>query len=224
MTLLDAELFLKIEIPEVLIWAQEQNEERSPNLTRFTEHFNKMSYWARSRILEQNEAKDRERYVVKFIKIMKHLRKINNFNSYLALLSALDSAPIRRLEWQKHITEGLKEYCALIDSSSSFRAYRQALAETQPPCIPYIGLVLQDLTFVHIGNSDLLPEGSINFSKRWQQFNIVENMKRFKKGTYSFKKHERINAFFSNFDEFLCEEAMWQISESIKPRGGKKAQ
>lgn len=45
MTLLDAELFMKIEIPEVLIWAQEQNEERSPNLTRFTEHFNKMSYW-----------------------------------------------------------------------------------------------------------------------------------------------------------------------------------
>ncbi|XP_025988207.1 guanine nucleotide-releasing factor 2 isoform X9 [Solenopsis invicta] len=227
MTLLDADLFMKIEIPEVLIWAQEQNEERSPNLTRFTEHFNKMSYWARSRILEhrlENEAKDREKYVVKFIKIMKHLRKINNFNSYLALLSALDSAPIRRLEWQKHITEGLKEYCALIDSSSSFRAYRQALAETQPPCIPYIGLVLQDLTFVHIGNSDLLPDGTINFSKRWQQFNIVENMKRFKKGTYSFKKHERIMTFFNNFSDFLCEEAMWQISESIKPRGGKKAQ
>lgn len=45
MTLLDAELFQKIEIPEVLIWAQEQCEERSPNLTKFTEHFNKMSYW-----------------------------------------------------------------------------------------------------------------------------------------------------------------------------------
>ncbi|XP_043475353.1 guanine nucleotide-releasing factor 2 isoform X2 [Leptopilina heterotoma] len=226
MTLLDADLFMKIEIPEVLIWAQDQNEERSPNLTRFTEHFNKMSYWARSRILEhrlENEAKDREKYVVKFIKIMKHLRKINNFNSYLALLSALDSAPIRRLEWQKHITEGLKEYCALIDSSSSFRAYRNALSETQPPCIPYIGLVLQDLTFVHIGNNDLLPDGSINFSKRWQQFNLVENMKRFKKCTYHFKKNERIIAFFNNFSDFLCEDAMWQISESIKPRGGKKS-
>lgn len=45
MTLLDADLFLRIEIPEVLIWAQEQKEERSPNLTCFTEHFNKMSYW-----------------------------------------------------------------------------------------------------------------------------------------------------------------------------------
>ncbi|TSO77756.1 Rap guanine nucleotide exchange factor 1 [Bagarius yarrelli] len=40
LTLLDAELFYKIEIPEVLLWAKEQNEEKSPNLTQFTEHFN----------------------------------------------------------------------------------------------------------------------------------------------------------------------------------------
>lgn len=93
---------------------------------------------ARTQILKQQDARDREKHVMKFIKIMKHLRKINNFNSYLALLSALDSAPIRRLEWQKNITEGLKEYCALIDPSSSFRAYRQALSETNPPCIPYM--------------------------------------------------------------------------------------
>ncbi|GFY74888.1 rap guanine nucleotide exchange factor 1 [Trichonephila inaurata madagascariensis] len=222
MTVLDADLFQKIEIPEVLLWAKEQKEELSPNLTTFTEHFNKMSYWARSRILEQEEAKDRERYVVKFIKVMKYLRKLNNFNSYLAILSALDSAPIRRLEWQRNITEGLKEYCALIDSSSSFRAYRQALAETSPPCIPYIGLILQDLTFVHIGNSDMLTEDSVNFSKRWQQFNILDNMRRFKNCQYPVKRNEQIISFFNNFDDYLCEEAMWQISETIKPRGGKK--
>lgn len=50
----------------------------------------------------------------------------------------------------------------------------------------YRGLVLQDLTFVHIGNSNLLPSGLINFSKRWQQYNIVENMKRFKKWYVTF--------------------------------------
>ncbi|XP_059619002.1 guanine nucleotide-releasing factor 2 isoform X2 [Phlebotomus argentipes] len=222
MTLLDSDLFKKIEIPEVLIWAQEQCEERSPNLTRFTEHFNKMSYWARSQILKQEDAKERERYVIKFIKIMKHLRKIKNFNSYLALLSALDSALIRRLEWQKTITDSLKDYCALIDPSSSFRAYRLALAETTPPCIPYIGLVLQDLTFVHIGNQDYLSEGIINFSKRWQQYNIVVNMKRFKKSSYPFKKKEHIIGFFDNFENYLDEDAMWQISENIKPREGKR--
>lgn len=45
MTLLDSDLFIKIEIPEVLAWIEQQNEEKSPNLTRFTEHFNKVSYW-----------------------------------------------------------------------------------------------------------------------------------------------------------------------------------
>lgn len=43
------------------------------------------------------------------------------------------------------------------------------------------GLILQDLTFIHIGNQDLLPGESINFAKRWQQFNILDNMRRFKK-------------------------------------------
>ncbi|XP_064882581.1 rap guanine nucleotide exchange factor 1-like isoform X2 [Oncorhynchus nerka] len=178
LTLLDAELFYKIEIPEVLLWAKEQNEEKSPNLTQFTEHFNNMSYWVRSIIILQEKAQDREKLLLKFIKIMKHLRKLNNFNSYLAILSALDSAPIRRLEWQKTTSEGLEEYCTLIDSSSSFRAYRAALADVEPPCIPYLGLILQDLTFVHLGNPDLI-NGKVNFSKRWQQFNILDSMRRF---------------------------------------------
>lgn len=104
----------------------------------------------------------------------------------------------------------------MIDSSSSFRAYRAALAEVEPPCIPYLyvntlytplyiphntcmlipcishgipvslsnclsrGLILQDLTFVHLGNPDMLmtPQGSkVNFSKRWQQFNILDTLR-----------------------------------------------
>ncbi|XP_047034207.1 guanine nucleotide-releasing factor 2 isoform X4 [Helicoverpa zea] len=221
MTLLDAALFVRLTTAEVLLWPRDQSEESSPNLTRFTEHFNKMSYWARSRILEQEEAREREKYANKFLKVMKALRKINNFNSYLALVSALDSPPVRRLGWPRSIVDTLHEYCTIIDSSSSFRNYRQALAETQSPCIPYIGLVLQDLTFVHIGNPDLLPEGCINFTKRWQQYHIMENMKRFYKEQYKFKKNERILAMFNEFDDLLSEEAMWQVSESIKPRGGR---
>ncbi|XP_067641660.1 guanine nucleotide-releasing factor 2 isoform X4 [Eurosta solidaginis] len=224
MTLLDANLFQKIEIPEVLLFAKEQSEEKSPNLNKFTEHFNNMSFWARSKILTLSDAKEREKHVIKFIKIMKHLRKMNNYNSYLALLSALDSAPIRRLEWHKTITQDIKEYCMLIDSSSSFRAYRTTLAATSPPCIPYIGLVLQDLTFVHVGNPDYLKEGVVNFSKRWQQYNLIENMKRFKKCEYNFRRNERIIRFFDNFEYELGEEEMWQISESIKPRGRRPVQ
>ncbi|XP_072537588.1 rap guanine nucleotide exchange factor 1 isoform X3 [Salminus brasiliensis] len=217
LTLLDAELFYKIEIPEVLLWAKEQNEEKSPNLTQFTEHFNNMSYWVRSIIIQQEKAQDREKLLLKFIKIMKHLRKLNNFNSYLAILSALDSAPIRRLEWQKQTSEGLEEYCTLIDSSSSFRAYRAALAEVEPPCIPYLGLILQDLTFVHLGNPDFF-EGKVNFSKRWQQFNILDSMRRFQQVHYDLKHNDDIVSFFNDFSDHLAEEALWELSLKIKPR------
>ncbi|XP_043103122.1 rap guanine nucleotide exchange factor 1 isoform X2 [Puntigrus tetrazona] len=217
LTLLDAELFYKIEIPEVLLWAKEQNEEKSPNLTQFTEHFNNMSYWVRSLIIQQEKAQDREKLLLKFIKIMKHLRKLNNFNSYLAILSALDSAPIRRLEWQKQTSEGLEEYCTLIDSSSSFRAYRAALADVEPPCIPYLGLILQDLTFVHLGNPDLI-DGKINFSKRWQQFNILDTMRRFQQVPYDLKHNDDIVSFFNDFSDHLAEEALWELSLKIKPR------
>lgn len=217
LTLLDAELFYKIEIPEVLLWAKEQNEEKSPNLTQFTEHFNNMSYWVRSIIMLQEKAQDRERLLLKFIKIMKHLRKLNNFNSYLAILSALDSAPIRRLEWQKQTSEGLAEYCTLIDSSSSFRAYRAALSEVEPPCIPYLGLILQDLTFVHLGNPDYI-DGKVNFSKRWQQFNILDSMRCFQQVHYEVKRNEDIISFFNDFSDHLAEEALWELSLKIKPR------
>ncbi|XP_014852659.1 PREDICTED: rap guanine nucleotide exchange factor 1-like isoform X5 [Poecilia mexicana] len=222
LTLLDAELFYKIEIPEVLLWAKEQNEEKSPNLTQFTEHFNNMSYWVRSLIIQQEKAQDREKLLLKFIKIMKHLRKLNNFNSYLAILSALDSAPIRRLEWQKQTSEGLEEYCTLIDSSSSFRAYRAALAEVEPPCIPYLGLILQDLTFVHLGNPDLI-DGKVNFSKRWQQFNILDSMRRFQQVHYELKRNEEIISFFNDFSDHLAEEALWELSLKIKPRNINRA-
>jgi Rap guanine nucleotide exchange factor 1 len=138
MTIIDSKLFAKVEVAEALVWAKDQREEAIPNLTKFTEHFNSVSYWVRTRILQSEEQKERDRMCIKFIKIMRNLKKLANFNSIFAILSALDSAPIRRLDWPRAVTEGMKEFSSLIDSSSSFRAYRQVLADTLPPCIPYM--------------------------------------------------------------------------------------
>ncbi|VDK77602.1 unnamed protein product [Litomosoides sigmodontis] len=73
MTYLDAELFHMIEPAEMLWWAQEQNEKKSPNLCRFTEHFNKVSYWVRTLVLTPTEQRTREKIMLKFVKIMKVL-------------------------------------------------------------------------------------------------------------------------------------------------------
>ncbi len=54
------------------------------------------------------------------------------------------------------------------------------VSPTPDPVCPSRGLILQDLTFVHLGNPDMLmtSQGSkINFSKRWQQFNILDTLR-----------------------------------------------
>ncbi|XP_049435668.1 rap guanine nucleotide exchange factor 1-like isoform X3 [Epinephelus fuscoguttatus] len=226
LTLLDSELFCKIGLPEVLLWSKEQNEEKSPNLTEFTQHFNNVSFWVRSVVILQDKPQDREKLLLKFLKIMKHLRKLNNFNSYLSILSALDSAPLRRLDWQRSTAEALEEFSSLIDSSSSFRAYRAALAEVEPPCIPYLGLILQDLTFVHLGNPEMLmtSEGSkVNFSKRWQQFNILDTLRSYQQVPYALQPNDDIISFFNDFNDHLAEEALWDLSLRIRPRNAPRA-
>ena len=39
---------------------------------------------------------------------------------------------------------------------------------------------------------------------------------------YEIKKSEKVCAMFDSFNNYLGEETLWQISEEIKPRGGKK--
>ncbi|KTG04151.1 hypothetical protein cypCar_00013186 [Cyprinus carpio] len=79
------------------------------------------------------------------------------------------------------------------------------------------GLILQDLTFVHLGNPDLI-DGKINFSKRWQQFNILDTMRRFQQVHYDLKHNDDIVSFFNDFSDHLAEEALWELSLKIKPR------
>ncbi|KAL7980947.1 hypothetical protein Chor_002101 [Crotalus horridus] len=169
LTLLDAELFYKIEIPEVLLWAKEQNEEKSPNLTQ-----------VRSIIMQQEKSQDRERLLLKFIKIMK-------------------------VKLQLGTAEGGKR-----------AATARSLSEALPLSFSR-GLILQDLTFVHLGNPDYI-DGKVNFSKRWQQFNILDNMRRFQQVHYDIKRNDDIISFFNDFSDHLAEEALWELSLKIKPR------
>uniref|UniRef100_A0A914YKY3 Ras-GEF domain-containing protein n=2 Tax=Panagrolaimus superbus TaxID=310955 RepID=A0A914YKY3_9BILA len=221
----NSDLFHKIEPAEMLWWAKEQDPAKSPNVVIFTEHFNKISYWVRTHVLLPNEHREREKYFLKFIKIMKQLRKMGNLSSYLAILSALDSGPVRRLDWSKSLKEQLNEHTDIIDSKMSFKNYRAVLAETQPPCLPYIGLILQDLTFVDVGNPDYLSPAMcnnrtnlLNYGKRWQQFAILDNVRRFKSWTYNIQRDEKVHRLFNGFANCLGEEEAWTRSLEIKPR------
>lgn len=65
----------------------------------------------------------------------------------------------------KQTFENLRKYVA---RDLNFKAVRTAIKEVNPPCIPYIGLYLTDLTFVEEGNAKYIEKNNvklINFVK-----------------------------------------------------------
>ncbi|EGT30085.1 hypothetical protein CAEBREN_03763 [Caenorhabditis brenneri] len=228
LTYIDSQLYHRIESAELLWWSQEQNEKKSKNLVNFTEQFNNLSFWVRTLIITQSSQKERERHMMKFVKIMKHLREMCNFNSYLAILSAIMSTPLARLEWSKNIKDALKEHTAVMDTAQSYKNYRALLQTAKPPCVPYIGIILQDLTFVHAGNPDTIPsdrcngaKNMINFLKRWNQFAILDSIRKLKKWNYDIKKNDIVVQYFNGFKDRVDEERTWQLSHQIKPSNRK---
>jgi len=91
----------------------------------------------------------------------------------MQLLSGLNNSSVRRLKkaW-KGVSEKAKEQMvkleAVMSHESNFRRYRDLLSshlKEAQPTIPYLALVLRDVTFIIDGNPDHLPNGNLNFEK-----------------------------------------------------------
>ena len=50
-------------------------------------------------------------------------------------------------------------------------------------------------------------------------FQFQDNLKRFKREQYHIVRNEGIINFFGDFEKYLSEDEMWNLSETIKPRG-----
>lgn len=95
----------------------------------------------------------RSKLVLKFVQLAFKFREYNNFSSSMCILAALVSSPVRRLkatwaevppEWQ----EKMSSLETLFAHNMSYKAYRETIQKLVPPCIPYLGLYLTDLTFI----------------------------------------------------------------------------
>ena len=53
----------------------------------------------------------------------------------------------------------------LVSSDGRFRNLRDALHRTDPPCIPYLGMYLSDLTFIEEGTPNFTENMAIDCGK-----------------------------------------------------------
>ncbi|KXN69287.1 ras GEF, partial [Conidiobolus coronatus NRRL 28638] len=111
----------------------------------------------------------------------------------MAVLSGLNSSAISRLNdtWCAVSTQFRTIFDHLnqtFDPKKNFLIYRNKLKDTPPPCIPFFGIYLTDLTFIHQGNPtyktpEELPTGPsieyINFDKFSRLVKVVDEIEHF---------------------------------------------
>ncbi|CAH8503183.1 unnamed protein product [Schistosoma intercalatum] len=85
----------------------------------------------------------------KLCEILKHLKQLHNFSSFLALLLAIQELPECLLSKKsKQLVAGFSSYM----KPPNFGEYRRDLETSPLPCLPYLGLIFQQLIHLHIGN------------------------------------------------------------------------
>ena len=144
-------------------------------------------------ILQLEDPKRRAVVIKQWVKIASRCLEIANYDSMMAIVCSLNSSIIIRLKrtWEivssktKATLDSLKQ---IIDCSKNYTVLRQRLQNTVPPCLPYVGTYLTDLTFVDVGNQttrqlqingteDSVPV--INFDKHMKTAKIISDLQRF---------------------------------------------
>lgn len=123
----------------------------------------------------QPEMKNRCKVIEKLIKVAKETRRMENFNTTMAIVSGLNLVAVSRLKSTWEEIDGkrarqLEDLETLLSPMNNFKIYRAMMEEleqskTRTRCIPIISLFLKDLLFFNDGNPKNTPKGLVSIDK-----------------------------------------------------------
>jgi son of sevenless len=110
-----------------------------------------------------------------------------------------------------------------MNPSKNFSRYRETLHGLKPPCVPFLGFYLTDLTFIEDGSpSMLIGKGDmINFAKRAKTAEVIDEIQRFQNEHYQLQAVPELQIFLKSslFVEPLAnEEELYNMSLALEPR------
>ncbi|ORY03599.1 ras GEF [Basidiobolus meristosporus CBS 931.73] len=226
-TIMDSTMYNKIRPVECLSKAWSQKDASiAVNIKAMIEVSNQVTNWVAETILSEKEVRKRVALIKHFISIGERCRSLNNFNTLTAILAGLNSAPIHRLKrtWElvnaKSIgtLDGLKK---LMNSTKNFGEYREELHSVNPPCVPFLGLYLTDLTFVEDGNPDHVPNHPhlINIAKRAKCAEVIREIQQYQNSPYNLTTVPELQAFiWQALREPNGERDLYNMSLHMEPK------
>jgi hypothetical protein len=219
LTLRMANLFGRIQPAELF-----KQQTRAQNVAKFIAEFNRTSYFIAHCIVSGATVRDRAKEWTHWVNVGYHLYKLQNFTTLTAVLGALASTPVYRLgHTVKEIAPRTKqtqvELERIMASAGSFKVYRDHLAQLLPPAIPYVGLLLQDLTFLDTNASKI--DGLVNWTKRAKMFELIDSVLRFQQPSFNLQVVPQVQAYLSAQPTYT-EDELYRISITNEPREKKE--
>jgi len=159
------------------VWNKPKTQHLAPNLVELINQFNSVSKWVSSCIVCEDKLRRRVKLLELFVKTAKQLRELNNFHLLFAFISGMNNAAVARLKWTiDKLPRNVRQMWIQLEQEmqieGSFKNYRMAVEKATPPCLPYLGVHLQDLVFIEDGNPDMSGH-LINWRKCVYVANIV---------------------------------------------------
>ena len=144
----------------------------------------------------------------------------------MAIFSAFDNSAVGRLRrtWEivgNRTQQTLNYIRKLMGANRNFTEYREMIHSVNPPCIPFLGIYLQDLTFIEDGNPDYLAKSDdlINFAKRQKTAEVIREIKQFQSSPYILQEVPGIQSFIKkSLEASLDVEALYERSLELEPR------
>ncbi|KAH8114602.1 ras GEF [Phellopilus nigrolimitatus] len=229
LTIMEFALYRKIKAIECLQRSRDQKVgEHKDHITDVIQMTNKIANWVNSTILSKEDSRKRAALVKQFISVADRCRNLHNFSSMAAIISGLNSPPIRRLKrtWEQVNGRFMSQLgtCEMtLDSTKNFTNYKATLSQTNPPCIPFIGVYLTTLTFINDGSKDFLPGNLVNFGKRQRAAEVIREIQHWQSKDFNLAPLPPILAFveeaLSSFNDSVdWGEQFWNLSLEREPR------
>ncbi|KAJ3323043.1 hypothetical protein HDV06_002489 [Boothiomyces sp. JEL0866] len=178
-TMMEFKIFKEINIAELLAKSWGLRAPVSKNIDLLIGFSNHITEWVTWTILNVSDVKKRARMVGFFLAVADRCASLNNYSGLMAILAAFNSEKLARQsrtwkELSSKYHEVLKALRHLMSSDSNFSIYKSTLYRSTPPCIPFIGIYLQDLTLL---NETVLTKSHvsshINFNKMNKTYDIL---------------------------------------------------
>ena len=230
LTIIEAKLYSKIKATECLgkTW-QKKIEPGGPdpaeNVKALILHSNQLTNWVAQMILTQADVKRRVVVIKHFVSIADKCRTLNNFSCLTSIISALASAPIHRLNrtWAQvnaRTTQTLESMRKLMGSTKNFLEYRESLHKANPPCIPFFGIYLTDLTFIEDGIPSLIKKTQlINFAKRAKTAEVIRDIQQYQNVPYGLQPVSELQDYIlRNMQSAGDVHEMYERSLQVEPR------